>query len=118
VYLERLGDNLPYRHAWIERAIGILEDHLHLSTDRTQRRFSQARERSSLEDDLASRRLFKLQDATAECGLPTPRLPDQSQSLPAGNREADAVHSAHHSHRPGEQTLPRDREVLDQITNL
>ena len=65
VHAERLGDDLPHRHAWIQGAVGILEDHLHLPPDGTQVALVERGELTTFELDRAARRPLELQDAAA-----------------------------------------------------
>src|SRR5262245_20205890 len=82
VHLERFGDDLTDRHAWVERAIGVLEDHLHLPTDRPQGCIGQGGELPPLEGDFASGWRFELQDTTAERGFPHPDSPTNPSVCP------------------------------------
>src|SRR3989442_10699555 len=60
---ERLRDDVPDGHAWIERRVGILEDDLQLAPYLTQAGFPHLRQVLTVEDDGTGGRLQQLQNA-------------------------------------------------------
>src|SRR2546422_4230122 len=114
---QRLGDDLAHRHPRIERAVRVLEDHLHLAADRPQIVVAEKREIASLEHDLAVRRTFELEDAPAGGGLAAPRLADEPERLSPADPEAHAVHGADQAAPAAEESAPHP-EVLHQIPDL
>ena len=114
---QRLGDDLPDRHPRIQRAVRILEDHLHLATDRTQRVLVERRQVASLEEDLTAGRPLELQDASAGRRLAAPGLADEPEGLAAADLEAHAVDGTDEAASAPEQSAA-DLEVFHQIRDL
>ena len=112
-----LRDDLPHRHARIQRAVRVLENHLDLAADRAQLRLVEGREVTALEDDAAVGRPLELEDAAPRRRLPAPRLADQAERLAAVERERHAVDRAHDPPGPTEQSAA-DGEVLDEVLDL
>jgi hypothetical protein len=116
VHQERLAHDVGERHAWVERAVRVLEDHLHLGTQGTEVPTVEPREVDDpavrrTEQYLAARRLQGPEDTARRGGLPAAALPHQSQNLPFVDREAHAVHGADITHHLLEESLA-DREEL------
>src|SRR6185295_18904721 len=78
-------------HARIERAVRILEDHLHFPPQRTQLALAELRELAAVEPDLARGRLEQAQHQPAGGRLAATRLADQREGLPRMHLEAHAV---------------------------
>ena len=106
VHGQRLGDDLPHRHSRVQRAVGVLEDHLEPAPDLPQLALGQRGEVAALEDDLARGRLLELEDAPAGGRLAAAGLPDQAQGLAAADGEAHAVHRLDHGRRAAEEPPP------------
>ena len=53
VHLDRLGDNVAHLHARVQRAVGILEDHLHAPAQRDQLAPRHAGDVLAIEQDLS-----------------------------------------------------------------
>ena len=117
VHQQRLPDEIEQGHARIERGERILEDHLHLSTQRAQLRRAQPahldhRASGDPHEDLAPRRLDGPQDAPRRRGLSAAALADQAQRLPLVDVKVDAVHRPDVAHRPLPEALPDRKELL------
>src|SRR5581483_5518738 len=109
-----LAEDLPDRHARIERGVGILEDDLRLLAERAQLIVVEGKQVAALETDAAGIRLDQAQHQPADGGLAAAGLADQRQRLAGIDVEADAVDGFDEGGRPAEQ-IPRGREMLDQI---
>src|SRR5258707_521451 len=83
----------------MKRAVGILEDHLHLAAHLGQLRAAERRDVDAVDHDLAARDRHQLQDRLAERRLAATRFAHQPQRLADGKLEADAVHGAHDAAR-------------------
>src|SRR5439155_24074957 len=114
---ERLADDLSHRHARVQGAVRILEDHLDLATDGPQLGLVQRRQIAALEHHTPARRPLELQDATARRRLAAARLAHQPERLAAMERERDAVDRAHDPTRTAEHPAA-DGEVLDDVPDL
>jgi hypothetical protein len=62
----RLCDDLPDRHARVERRIGVLEDHLHVAAHASKLGAREPRDIDAAEDHLPARRLDEPQRCAAE----------------------------------------------------
>ena len=117
VHQQGLAHEVEERHARVERRERILEDHLHLAPQRAQR---PGRERPHVghravgepHRDLARRRLDRAKDAARRRGLSAAAFAHESQRLAFVDVEVDAVHRAHVSDRPPQQSLPDRKELL------
>src|SRR5256884_331479 len=117
VHRQGLGDDLPDRHPRVERAVRVLEDHLHLAAHRPQLVLAEGREVAPLEDDLPARRPLELEDAPAGRRLAAARLADEPEGLAAADREAHVVHGTDDAGPPAEEPAA-DVEVFDEVPNL
>src|SRR5262249_18712186 len=95
VHLDGLGDDLAHLPARVQRAVGVLEDHLHAPAQRDQVAPLHAVDVLAVEQDLAGGRLLQPQDAAAGRGLAAAALAHQAQRLAAADREVDAVDRLH-----------------------
>ncbi len=91
VHLQRRLDDGAHRLAWVERAIGVLEDHLQLAPERPQLPLPDRRQLGALEEDRACRGPGEPDDRAAQRGLPTPGLTDQAERLPGIQVEVDTI---------------------------
>ncbi len=112
-----LPDEIEERHARVERRERVLEDHLHLAPQRPQllgpeRPHIDHRAIGAADPDFTGRRLERAQDAARRGRLSAAALPDQSQRLALVDVEVDAVHRAHVSNRPPQQSLADRKELL------
>ena len=78
-------------HARIERAVGVLVDHLHAPADRPHALLVVGGDVLALEHDAAGRRLQHAQHGEPGGRLAAAALADQPERLAAPQREADAV---------------------------
>ncbi len=119
---QRLADDVEERHARIERAVGVLEDHLHLGAQRPQLVPGEPRQVDHAapfraEQHLAGRRRHRAQDAARRRGLAAAALAHEPEGLALVDREAHVVHRPDVSHGLAEETL-LDREVLAEVSDL
>src|SRR5204863_6510227 len=117
-----LADIVEQGHARIERAEGILKDHLDLGPQRQQLALRQGREiddlaRSRTIEDLAAGRIDRAQDAARGGGLAAAALADQAERLALLEDEVDAVDGADMADHRLEESA-RDREEFLQAADL
>src|SRR6478736_6206898 len=91
VHLERGREDRADRVARVERAVGVLEDHLHVASDRAQLVLLEVRDVTPLEDHRAAGGLVEPRDEAGGRRLATARLPDEPERLTLTEGEADAV---------------------------
>src|SRR5262249_50274275 len=89
--VDRLADDIAYRHSGIERCEGILEDHLELAALPSQLLPVETGEVDVLEVDVPGRQREELCDEPAERRLAAARLTDQSQTLSFAYLEGDPI---------------------------
>jgi hypothetical protein len=118
VELQRAAHDLAYALARVERGVGVLEDHLHLATQRAEIAAAHARDLAAVEPDRAGGRLQELEDRARQGGLSAAGLSDQAQRFAGRHREGDPVHGSHRADLPVDQDSGLDREVLDEAVNL
>ena len=82
VDVQRLADDLLDRHARIERAVGVLENHLELAPPRAQHRAAHPRDVLAVEQNAARRRLDQPHDGAAQRRLAATAFADQPQRFP------------------------------------
>ena len=92
---ERLADDAADRHARVQRCERVLEDYLHVATERAKRVSAEVRDVAALEPDLAGRRLDEAQDAAAGRRLAAAGLADEPKRLSSRDVEADAIDGMH-----------------------
>jgi hypothetical protein len=114
---EPFADDARHAHAGIEGAIRVLEDDLHLATERAQLARRETQEGAPPEQHVARRRLDEPQHDAAERRLAAPRLPHQTERLARLDGERDAVDRPHPCPRPREDT-PAHRVVLVDVAHL
>src|SRR5437879_4214742 len=116
----RLSNNLLDTHPRIQRLERILENNLHITTQRPQLTITQFRNILPVKKYRAFRRLSQTQQQPSRRSLPTPALPRQTNNLALPHPETDTVHSLHSnvlsSHQSLEEPLSQ-REMLLQILN-
>src|SRR5262249_25517896 len=83
--------------------VRILEDDLHLATERAERAGCEPEERASVEEDVARRRLDEAEDQAPEGGFAASRLADETERLPVLDRERHGADRGHPGPRPGEE---------------
>src|SRR5206468_934791 len=114
---EPFADDALHAHVRIERAVGVLEDDLHLAAQRAQLARPERQERASLEQHLARGGLDEAEHETPEGRFARARLADQAEGLARLDGERHAVHGPHPGARPAEEPAP-DREVLAHLAHL
>jgi len=114
VHPHRLGDDVADFHARIERAVGVLEDHLDAPAQRAQFLGPQAREVVAVVDDFAGSRPLEQQDAAAGGGLAAAALADKSEGLATPQGEIDAVDRLDLADEAMGDNAFGDREMLVQ----
>ena len=97
-----LGDDLGHRPARAERAVRVLEDHLHARPHRPHFLGSERREVAPFDSDAAIGGLDQPQQQPSERGFAAAGFADQSQRLAALHRERYAVDGADAPGRPRE----------------
>src|SRR5262249_31339141 len=115
---QRLAHQVEERHAGIERRERILEDHLHLATERPQLRRSQLTElnhraAADSHEDLAAGRLDGPQHTARGGRLAAAALPDQAERLSLVDVEVDAIDRAHVADGALEEALLDREELLE-----
>jgi hypothetical protein len=118
VHQQGLPHEIEQRHAGIERGEGILEDHLHFPTQRSQLRPAQPahidhRATGDAHEDFPAGRLDGPYDASGGGRLPAAAFPDETEGLSFIDVKADAVHGSDMAHRPLQETLPDREELLE-----
>src|SRR3954447_267363 len=116
--LQRVTDDLPDPFAWVQRGVGVLEDHLHLPPQRSHLAAAEARDLPPFESDRAGGRLDQLQHRPAGGRLAAAGLADQAERLAALDPEADPVDRPHLVDFAVDQDSALDREVLDEVVDL
>jgi hypothetical protein len=118
VELERVADDLPHPLAWVERRIGVLEDHLDLAADRAEALPREPDQLLAAELDRARRRLEQLDDGSAERRLAAAGLAHEAEGLALVEGEADVVDGLDARDLAVEEEPGLDREVLDEVLDL
>ena len=116
--LQRVADDLPDPLARVQRGVGILKDHLHLTPQRPHPPPREAGDLPTLEADRARSWLQQLQHGAAERRLAAARLADQAQRLAPADGEADVIDRSHLVDLAVDQQPALDREVLDEVGDL
>src|SRR5260221_275814 len=111
MHLERLADDVADGHAWVQRRVRVLEDHLHPAAHLPHRLAAELREFDAVELHFAGRRLVELEDRAAGRRLPATRLADEAEGLALLDEEVDAVDGAHRADLALEDDPLRQREV-------
>ena len=114
---QRLADQIEQRHARVQRRERVLENHLHLATQRSELARPQLadldhRAVPHAHEDFARRRLDGPQDAPRRRGLAAPALAHQPQRFAFVDVEADAVHRPDVPDRPLQESLADGKQLL------
>src|SRR5918994_1754447 len=115
--LQRLRDDVAYRHAGIQARVGVLEDDLHVPAHDEHLLAVVPEYVLAVEDHLPLRRFQKAQDESGERALAAPGLPHEPERLPAAHGEVDAVHGLDVPDRALQDAGPY-REVHLQVLRL
>jgi len=103
-------------HARIEGGDRILEDDLHLASQRAELRGSHRIHIAPFEPYLSRRRLDETENRAAGGGLAAPRLADDTERFAARHVERDVVHGLHRANLTREDTL-LDGEGFLEVLN-
>ena len=114
---ERLGQHLADRHARVERAVGVLEDDLHLAAQAPHALARECQDIAPLEPDRPAVGIDEAQHQPAGRGFPAPALAHERERLAGREGEVDAVDRLDRAAGPSEKTL-LEPEVLDQPLDL
>src|SRR5256714_7252578 len=112
VHLDRAADDLTDPLPRIQRRVGILEDHLHLATERAELAPRQSRDVAAVEEDLPVGQVVEPDHTAGERRFPAPGLADETERLAASHLEADVVDRVHSGDLALEDDALPDREVL------
>ena len=82
VHVQRLTHDVAHGHTGIQRRVGVLEDHLHLTALMAQFFTLHGGEVLVLEEDVAGRGVIELQDRAPGRGFSTTAFAHQAQRLP------------------------------------
>ena len=95
VNVNGFADDLGDGHARVERAVGILEDHLEAAPAAAQRRGLEASEILPFEPDLAGGRFDEPDGGASEGGLAATAFADEADRFARRDGQADVVDGAH-----------------------
>ena len=87
-----LAHDIARRHAWVQRRVRILIDHLHLFPITEHLLLIEIGDILAMDSDLALGRLEQLQQCASHRRLAAAALADQAERLAAVDMERDAVH--------------------------
>src|SRR4249920_773217 len=113
---ERLGDDVPDRHARVQRGVRILEDDLDVPPDRPHLPALQPRDVLTVEDDLPGGRFEELQDGATEGRLAAAGLTHDAERLARADGQADSVDGPDLADGALEKA-GLDRKVLDELVD-
>ena len=116
---QRLGDQLAHALARVERGVRVLEDHLHLAPQRSQRAAVEARDVAPLEDDLrrrSARAGARCSARASTCRSPTRRRARASRPAAPRSETPSTACTCATSRRITPAAL--DREVLRDVARL
>src|ERR1700727_2296338 len=102
----------------VQRAVGVLEDHLDLAPHLPQGPGRQVGDVLAVEDDLPAGDGLQPGDAAGQGGLAAAGLAPQPEGLPVADLEADAVDGVHEPVLAGQHRGAADGEVLDDAGQL
>src|SRR5215470_20426406 len=92
---DRLADDFADFHAWVERAVRILKDHLNAAAQGQQLLALGPGDIDPVIEDLAGRRTLEPQDAAPGGRLPAAALADEPQGLAAADPKVDSIDGFH-----------------------
>jgi hypothetical protein len=111
VQQQRGADDLRDPLAWVQRGERVLEDHLHVASQRPQVAAAGVRDVLAAERDAALGRLDQPHERARQRRLAAARLADEPERLALDELERDVVYRVDVAGRAVEQALA-DREVL------
>src|SRR6516225_2415359 len=114
---QRLADNLAGRHAGIERRLGVLINHLHLTPIRQHLRRVETSDVLAANEDLPVGRLEQFQQGSTDGRLAAAALADEPQGFSPIDMKRDAVDSVDPAGNAREYAFVQ-REMLLEATHL
>ncbi len=118
VDLHRLGHDVAHGHAWVQRGVRILEDHLQVAPHLPHLGAVERGQVAAVEDDVAFGRLVELQDGASRGRFTAPRFADEAQRLAALDGEGNAVDRLHGADLALEDDPLREREVHLEVLHI
>ena len=112
---QRVGDDRTDPAARVQRAVGVLEDHLDLPPIRPQPPPRQVGDVVAVERDAPRRDVVQPGHAAGQRRLPATRFADQAEGFAAPDLEAHVVHGMHDLATPFAQRGRLQRKVLDDV---
>src|SRR6266542_2663238 len=115
VHKQWLGHDVEQRHARIQRRVRVLEDHLHLASQRTQPRAWHLCEIDHLvargaKQDLSAGWVVGAQDAARGRGLATAGFAYECERLTGSDVERDIINRAYLTDDSAQKTAPNRKE--------
>ena len=114
VLAQRLTDDAAHRHAGVQAVLWVLEDHLHVWAQLSQRFALECRDVLAAKHHPSRRRRVEAQDDAAGGRLAAAALAHQAERLARIDGEVEPVHRPHGAH-PAAEHAPHDREVLGEV---
>ena len=114
---QRLGDDVAYPHARVERRVRVLEDDLHVAPQALHLGAPRHHHVQAVEHDSSGGRLGEPQDHASGGRLAAAALPYQTEGLALFDGERDVVDGVHLAGRTTHNAAA-DREVLLEVANL
>ncbi len=114
--VQPFANDLPDRHTWAQATEGVLKDHLHLPPQRPYLALRHALQLLALEADLAPT-TQQSKNSQSQRGLAGAALADDTQRLPLGQAEVDAVDCLDVVDGATQQAL-LDREPHPQVVHF
>ena len=112
-----LADDGARRHARVERAERVLEDHLHLAAEGAHLRLGELRYVRAAEADGAGGGFHQAHHGARHGGLAAAGFADEAEGLAFVDAEADAIDGMHLADGAAQQAL-LDGEVLLEVLDL
>src|SRR5262245_53921670 len=114
----RFSDNLLNPHTWIQRCVGILEDHLYPPADNLQLSRVSAKDVFTVKQRLAGARLLKAHQGARDRRLAAAALADQPQRFTFVNRKIDPIDGPDETGVSSQPQAAADRVMLDQPAHV
>jgi hypothetical protein len=116
--LERGSDDRADGVAWVQRRERVLEDHLHITTQRPHVSWLEPRDVATVEPDIAGGGLEQFAHHAAGRRLAASRLADDTERLAGVEREGHTVDGLDRRAAAAEEPATAAGEVLGDVTNL
>ena len=122
VLANRLGDDVQHGHARVKRGVGVLKNHVEVTTQAPQFTAVEAGQvlyaaiRQAQQDETVVG-VDAANDATPEGGLAATRLTDQAEGLSFPDIETDVIDRAHLADLAAQQAF-LDREEFSEVADL